>query len=353
MGLVKHYRKDETGQMAVVFALVLGLIFMVIGAAVDMSALTSAKSKASDLADGMALAGALAAREGKSTYQRTLLGEEGVYAIFEENVLSKDLAVSGLIVAIDDRKKEVRVTFDMSVDYSLMGMFGKKSSNVRSTAVVGYSIDTIPPISMAFAFDTSGSMAWPADGAASKTKMEVLQEATELLFEAMESEAENPDLLRAAFTTTFSSYNTDIVAREGWSFGGISIDNVKDYANEMVALGGTNSVPSMQYAVDQLIGNRPFRNPKWQGYVLFMTDGSNNNAASENPDTLALCEQLKSDPLITVITVAFSAPQAGQDLLEECATEGNYYESKDARQIKKDFAKIGREIGEATIRLKG
>jgi len=353
MHILQHLKRDASGNMATMFALLVSVLFVGVGAAVDMSQIVSTKSKTSDIADSMALAAAIAAKKGSTVGERKRLGQEAANAVFDAN----KLAVSGVAmkdpgIIIDDETKNVTITVSAEISNSLMGMFGRKTSTASSSAVVSYKIDAIPPISMAFAFDTSGSMGFPAVGNSSKTKMQVLQGATQLLFDAMESEAENPALLKASFSTTFSSYNTDIVASEDWSLGEQSITDVISYVDEMVPDGGTNSTPSMQHAFDQMITNRPSTDQKWRGFVLFMTDGSNNNAADDNPATLALCESLREDPSITVIAVAFSAPPDGEALLEECASKGKYYESKNAKDIEKDFAKIGREIGETVFRLK-
>lgn len=353
MNLKQKYIRNEAGNMAVMFGLALGVVVLGVGAAIDISNLTSVKSKAGDVADGMALAAAMAAKEGATPADRIKLGQEAAEAVFEANKATiGKVDLQAPVVNVNDATKEVSVTVRADVNNSLMGIFGKKTSSASSDAVVSYRLDSVPPISMAFVLDTSGSMGFPANGDPSKTRMEVLQEATQLLFDSMESEAENPALLKASFSTTFSSYNTDIVASEPWSFGEQSITNVITYVDEMLPTSGTNSTPSMQYAFDQLVTNRPVNHPNWRGFVLFMTDGDNNDKVVENPATLALCEALRNDPAITVITVAFSAPIDGQELLEDCATKGKYYESDNAKEIKKDFAKIGREIGETVFRLK-
>ena len=353
MQIIRKFKRDKSGNIAMMFALLLSVLLLGVGAAVDMSQLASTKSKTSDIADGMALAAAIAAKSGKTVGERKRLGQEAADAVFEANkIMVSGVEMQKPDITIDDATKNVTIIVKAEVSNSLMSMFGHKTSTASSSAVVSYKIDAIPPISMAFAFDTSGSMGFSAVGASSKTRMEVLQGATQLLFDAMESEAENPTLLKASFSTTFSSYNTDIVASEDWSFGEQSITDVINYVDAMVPTGGTNSTPSLQYAYDQLVINRPTTDPKWRGFVLFMTDGANNNTAVDNPATLALCQSLRDDPSITVIAVAFSAPAAGEELLEECASDGKYYESKNASDIEKDFAKIGREIGETVFRLK-
>lgn len=357
MGLRQKYLRDETGNVATIFVFMLGLIFMGIGAALDLSNMTSNKSKAADIADGMALAAARAAQSGKTRAQRIELGMDAADAIFEANRGVLQGVTLEPIIDIDDVTKNVTVTMKADVNFILMDLFGNKSSTVTSDAVVSYKIDSIPPISMAFAFDTSISMGYDAPGDLSKTRLEILQEATQLLFDAMESEADDPALLKKSFSTTFSSFNHDIVDQEEWSLGEQSIDNIIDYVNQMVPVGSTNSTPSLQYALEQMTANRPVQDDDWRGYVLFMTDGNNRDtgdlsAAEVNEESLAVCETLKNDGNITVITVGFGLNGAAKDFLEECSTPGNFYESDNAKEIKRHFAAIGREIGEVNFRLK-
>ena len=351
MTKLKDMLRDSAGNMSIMLALGMGVILMGVGAAVDMNQLISTKSRAADLADGMALAAAIAAQDGRTRTERIKLGEEAAQAVYEANLASLgNIAGSAPNVTIDDITKDVKITVKADVDTHIMGMFGQGSSTASAEAVVSYKVDEIPPISMAFAFDTSISMSYNVTGSF-KTRLEVLQDATELLFDAMESEASDPALLKASLSTTFSSYNVALVDSEDWSFGADSIDDIIDYVDDMVPDGGTNSTPSLQYSFDQLVTNRPSTDPNWHGYVLFLTDG-NNSDAIENDNSLAICDQLKADPAITVITVTLDVGVDGQNFVEACASPGKYYDSANAAQIKSDFAEIGRSIGEVLLRLK-
>ena len=340
-------------------ALGMGVILLGAGAAVDMSQLTSVKLRTANLADGMALAAAKAARNGNTRAKRIELGREAAEAVFEANLASLgsgDALVP--VIDVNDSTKDVTITVKADVDNYIMGMFGQENTTASSESVVNYRVDSIPPISMAFAFDSSISMSFDAYGDPSRTRLEVLQAATVLLFEAMESEASNPALLKASFSTTISSFAHELVDQQDWSTGAQSIDNIIDYVDQMSPSpgGGTVSTPSLQYALEQMTTNRPLQDRDWHGFVLFMTDGNNQSGdfadGEINEESLEVCEDLKNDGSITVITVGLGLSGEAQDFLEECATPGNYYESDNAEEIEADFAQIGREIGEVVLRLK-
>lgn len=351
---LSSYIKDKSGGTAIFFSVAVSVLLMSVGAAIDMSSMVSTKTRVGDLADNMALAGAIAASQEYTDPKRTRQGKRAAKGAFSSSKGSDiGVTLTEPTIVVDNVAKEVRVTVEAKVQTSLMGIFGKKQQTVKSSSVVAFNVDHVPPISMAFAFDTSGSMGFAANGDPSKTRMQVLQEATELLFTSLVDAAEAPNLLKDAFSSSISSYNTALVNSQDWQYGASSMDAVQLFADAMVADGGTNSLPSMEYTRDQMITNRPVDDPSWRGYVLFMTDGENNNSAVDDPATLAVCDELKADPQITVITVAFSAPSVGKKLLKACATsKKQFYKSENAKEIKRDFTKIGREIGESTIRLK-
>lgn len=354
MTKLKDMLRDTAGNMTIIAAAGMGVILMAVGAAIDMSQLVSAKSRAADLADGMALAAAIAAHEGETRNERIELGKEAAQAVYEANFASLgDIAGVTPIVDIDDDTKDVTITVEANVDSFIMGMFGRGNSTTASKAIVSYELDGMPPISLAFAFDTSVSMSYNVTGS-SISRLDVLQEATQQFFDSMEIAASDPVKLRSMLSTTFSSYNIDLVDSEDWSFGDDAIDDVIDYVDDMVPDKGTNSTPSLQHSYDQLVTNRPSTAHNWKGYLIFMTDGSNSDQI-ENDNSLAICNQLKADPAITVVTVTLDFKEKGQGFVRDCASPGNYYDSDDAEKTISDFAAIGHEIGNlifATFRLK-
>ena len=94
-----------------------------------------------------------------------------------------------------------------------------------------------------------------------------------------------------------------------------------------------------------------------------MTDGENDDLA-ENANTILLCDQAKAQGIL-VFSIAFEAPQEGQDLLRACAS-GNtapvandtatdeqqfYFDAQNAHELEAAFRQIGEEIGRFEPRI--
>jgi len=127
------------------------------------------------------------------------------------------------------------------------------------------------------------------------------------------------------------------------------------------ARGDTNSVPSIQFALDELAFNDAAEtDPGWTGHIVFMSDGDNDqddedgNPIDPDGDTVALCNEAKSRGY-KIYTVAFalnpSKPNA-RNLLENCASDlASFFESSDADALQANFETIGKRLGEVTIRI--
>jgi len=320
---------------------------MGIGTAIDLSKMVSDKQRISDMADSTALAAALVARDG---YQ---IREEASEEFFAENrAMETDIDVNDdPSIVFDDSAKEVTVTVTARTSHSFMNMFGHANKDISASATVGYAIDYVPPISIAFAFDTSGSMQWlTTDG---QIKIDALEQATGDLFSAMFAASENPSMLQTALTTAFSTYNTDVLINDTPRQGYQHILDTMSTDPLFIADGGTNSTPSVQFAINQLTAaDSAEPDSKWSGHLIFMTDGDNNDPLSDT-DTLALCANAKAQGY-TIYTVAFAAPVNGEALLSACASDSSkFYTSADADALKESFRLIGEQLGEATVRLKG
>ena len=317
-----------------------------VGLAIDASRMLANKQKVADIADSTALAAALVAREGDAARMSKTKEHFSENATLEKGVEIRD----NVNIVFDDSAKEVTVTVAAKTNFFLMHIFGHKEKDVIASSTVGYAIDYVPPISIAFAFDTSGSMQWTTtDG---QVKIDALEQATGDLFQAMFDASENPALLNAALTTSFSTYNTDIVINDVNRAGYQHILDTMSMDPLFVASGGTNSTPSVQFAIDELVAkNASEPDSKWSGHLIFMTDGDNNDPQSDT-DTLALCANAK-DQGYRIYTVAFAAPKKGEELLEDCASDKKLaFKSKNAKKLKENFETIGRQLGEATVRIK-
>lgn len=344
--MILNYLKDERGNFSIMMSVMMLVLIAGAGAAIDMSKMVTSKQKAADIADSTAIAAALVARESNGV--RNNIAKEQ----FQSNqALEPSIKFRGdPVIQFDDTGKEVTVEVTAQTDFMFMHIFGFKNSDVTAKATVGYAIDYVPPISIAFAFDTSGSMGSPTtDG---DIKIEALETATGDLFEAMFDASENPVMLEGALSTMFSTYNTELVINDLTRPGYRHILDTMRMDPLFIAAGGTNSTPSMQFALDQLNTQKAYEgNPKWSGHIVFMTDGENNDP-SWDTDTIAICDSAK-DAGYKIYTVAFAAPKSGEDLLEACASDKKLaFKSKDAKKLKENFETIGKELGEATIRIK-
>lgn len=344
--MLEKYLSDEGGNIALIFSFTSLLLLMGTGMAIDANKKISAKQKIADMADRTALASALVARDGNGVRKKA------AKEFFDKNrdAISNVNVFGVPSIVFDDSAKEVTVTVNAKAEYAFMGMFGHKDDVVSASATVGYAIDYVPPISIAFAFDTSGSMQLlTTDG---QVKIEALEQATGDLFGAMLDASEQPALLETALTTAFSTYNTDLIINDTPRQGYQHILDTMSDDPLFSADGGTNSTPSIQFAVDQLTAQKAAEtDSKWSGHLVFMTDGDNNDPASDT-DTLAICNAAKAQGY-TIYTVAFAAPKKGEDLLEDCASsKGNAFKSKNAKKLKESFEIIGEELGEATLRIK-
>ena len=249
-------------------------------------------------------------------------------------------------IVFDDAAREVTVTVQARYDLMFMGMLGIKDPSISATSVSNFGVESVPPFSIAFVFDVSGSMGWAtSDG---EIRIEVLKKATKDLFDTLKKEAERPDLMDAAMSTSFSSYNTVVVDAKADQPGN---DHVLKAVKDMEPGGGTNSTPALQTAYDQLSSVKALQGPDWTGFVVFMTDG-NNNQSQWDADTLAICDDLKADNM-QIFTVAFEAPANGRNLLRQCATDRrHYFDASNALKMRRAFRTIANELGERVVRVK-
>jgi len=353
--IFRDFIRDTRGAFALYFGIGLLVLLLAIGCAIDVSQISSHKSRLNDLADNTAIAGASVANHGAFDANGNPINRKD----FAEDYFEQNKYVDGLIkvnddpdISFDDGLAEVTVTVSADVEYIIMGIFGFGDPTISATSKVTYLVDDIAPLSIAFAFDRSGSMGLPAG---SDTKMAALQSATSDLFTELAAASKNPTLLATAMSTTFSSYSETLIDTSPMQTG---YAHVITEVNNMVPLGGTNMWPSLEYAGNELGSKKAsVGDNRWVGYVVFMTDGENDVAddtleAGLDAETLAQCDALKAAGY-QIYSVAFAAPPNGETILKACASsEASYFDSNNRGQLKQAFKTIGKEIGSSTLRIK-
>jgi len=381
----KRYKNSTDGNVALMFGGVVLMITMGVGLATDGSRLMAVKARALAVSDAAALSGAAATEAQASDREEIVRAniEANLYAIAPGELSGEP------IITFDDEAETVEVTLPVSLNMPFGGLFGKNSRPLVSSSKASYLVNTIDPVTIAFALDVSGSMEdLTADG---RPKIEVVQSATTALFDAIESGVNDPNRLQGVIRTGMSAYNTDLVTTQpiapGW-------DHLEASLSALIADGGTDSTPALQNSYDQVLNDRSWRfanemhyDPaRLKEYIIFMTDGDNNEPEFDQA-SIELCQEIRDDG-IDLYSVAFDAPDTGQLLLIECATPNDraaergrnradsgacltagrnglalgrcadratrseyFYDASDAAAFEAAFERIGSEISRSNVRL--
>jgi len=381
------YLKSEGGNVAMMFSAVVVTCGMFLGLAIDGTRMMSTKARAQSIADAAALAGAIASEADDGDRM------EIVRAYLDANVvnLAPGYLVGEPTVVFDDTTEKVTVTIPAELNLSFGGLFGRSVQSIGSDSTASYLLNNLDPVSIAFALDVSGSMDdTTSDG---RKKIEVLKSATAGLFRAIEAGTNEPDKLRNVMRTGMSAYNTELVDTQPMYWGWRHLESS---VTALYADGGTDSSPALQNSYTQLINDRAVRastdpdfdQSRLQEYMIFMTDG-NNNEPEFDQESIKLCNEIK-DAGISLYSVAFDAEDIGELLLVECASpndtsvedlrpkddgsrclsngrNGNglalghcadrstrtqhYFDASNAKAFEAAFEKIGEDIIRSNVRL--
>ena len=387
---MKKFKDCESGNIAMMFALLIAMAGVCLAAALDGAKMISVKTQATAVADAAALAGASAS---ENNYAER---EAIVQAYIEANAYRFDdsVVVGTPTIKFDDENEIVTVEIPTTVALAFGGFVGAKTKPVGVVSTATYLKNNIDPVTIAFALDVSGSMDFLAtDG---RAKIEVLKSSTKTLFDAIESGTDKPEKLKEVLRSGMSSYNTELVDSQQMSYGWSHLEAA---VSLLTAQGGTNSTPALENSYTQLMNDRSFRaynDPKFdrsrlKEFVIFMTDGDNNQPEFDT-SSYQLCLDMRAEG-IEIYSVAFEAPEKGELLLVDCASpdagvedtpdkvtnknpdkcmnngNGNgqalghcgkedkelksdhYFDANDAKQFQAAFKQIGEEIVKSNVRL--
>ena len=371
--------QDERGNVAVMFSLSVLTILGIVGAAVDYSAMTSARQSLQNAVDSAALAGAVVADKSSNKVRKNT-----VLKMYETNDFTKINLESRSApeMKFDDINSLVTVKADARVKSIFKGVLGSKSNVVSVETTVSYAVDNVAPIAVAFVMDVSGSMDSVITGDSVK-KIDALKSASEILFDAIENGVGNKSRVEKVLKASLSSYN--VVLEPAWTtpmrpeqsraFGTSTPygQTARGTIKTLYASGGTNSTPALEDALKKLKAEIT-NDAATQPFMVFMTDG-NNNDPMENPKSLIACQDARAAG-VTVFSIAFDAPDTGKALMLKCSgpayagntppnesvcdknkpgkkceklKKGYYFDAGSSSKLKKAFKKIGDNIGEQNI----
>jgi Flp pilus assembly protein TadG/uncharacterized protein YegL len=344
-------------------AILLPVVIGGAGLALDFSAALLAKSDAQTAADAAALAAsaALAQEEIRTKAQAQAHAKEFVDAHFAGDSVRADVVI---VEAVDPKTLGKRFTVQVAVKQTykttvLSQILGTQSIDVSAFSEASSATKTQKSISMYLVLDKSGSMLTSTTQVKSNSacwyytdhdsrswrapcyfsQIEALQNAAGSLFDQFDKIDPSNRYIRVGSIAYDSGPNSQTPLDWGSSASRVSVQTLQ-------ANGNTSSTKAFEQAYKALIdpmeitrhinenGVTPSR------YILFMTDGANNNQA-DDVATKKLCKDA-SKAGITVFGVAFNAPPKGKDLLRVCASGGqNYYDAQDAADLIKAFDDIG------------
>lgn len=303
--LLRRYRNDEDGNMAMLFSLSAVVVIGAMGAAMDYSTLSNAKARSQSIADATALSAAIFVKNNDRAPSNNSEGfAQGQHSAHSLGYEFKGFVEGGaknvdVNVVYDDNAKEARVTVSGNTVPTFVQLLGKQNLKFSSESVVSYlDVDETHPASIVLVLDNSGSMRWDSEKmSASGTRpanptarIDGLKKSVRTFRDELNSrigDQINVDGLRI-LRTGILPYNSQIIATSNgssrkmdWGFTGVN----EGHINSMRAAGGTNSNPPMERAKTWLSAednkhrqeavrnSEEYRQPL--KFAVFMTDGQN------------------------------------------------------------------------------
>ncbi len=167
--IFSQYSKDKSGSFTVFWALTLSTILMLVGAAYDMNAATTAKAKAQNLADTIALTAAINIKANDGLPQSDAEGyvHDKTYNLAELGLNIDPYVKTNATLARENWAKvtynedegQLTVVITGNAKTPFMSIFGVNELPFTSSATVDYAVDDINnSLSLTLVLDISGSM---------------------------------------------------------------------------------------------------------------------------------------------------------------------------------------------------
>lgn len=399
---LRRMLSDRGGNFGMMTAILLPVLFGAAGMAIQVGDMLLSKQQLQEAADSAALATATALANGtiqtsqaEAFAQNFVAGQMANY--LQSGTDIKNTTSVSVQTTTSGKSTSYQVTVSPSYDLTvnpLMQAVGFSTQHLATsgTTVGGHS-QTQGSISMYLALDKSGSMGEPTatvnaddptesftydcNGHYNKkdkwvydtctgsrtnyyTKLEALKIAAGNLFGQITNADPNAEYARTgAVSYDINQYPPSSLA---WGTAGVS-----SYVNALQSGGGTNSSGAVNTAYTSLTAKNAAGNDAEDAahkqksgqvpkkYIVFMTDGDNNNDSSGGRSydtaTKKTCDDAKSKG-IEIYTIAFMAPAGGQALLHYCASDdAHYFQAEKMEDLLAAFKAIGAKASAQLTRL--
>ncbi|MBM3609474.1 MAG: VWA domain-containing protein [Alphaproteobacteria bacterium] len=393
MPAMYSFRRNDSGNVAMMFALAIVAIFGVVALALDTTRQTQTNSAAQTLVDSVALA--LARDAGTLSAAQLSLRAQQLYNGQAGNGPGAGLTVTALYTASPN--KTLTINLSASIPTTFGQIFGVATLPIKASATVPVSSR---PAQIALVLDNTGSMNGQGKLAALKTA------SVNLVNEIEAASAKSAETSKVALVPFAKSVKIGTAsAGAGWldwtSFAGpqnlwqgcvtdrdqpndannklpgddtdtwypavncntselmpLTSDWValRNRLNAMNANGNTNITIGLQWGFNMLTAGAPLSTAsaepgKYSNYIILLTDGDNTQNrwtfSSESIDqrTLEACTKIKAAG-VKVFTVRVI--NGNENLLRTCATTPSmYYNVQQPEDLNGVFAQIGAEIKSA------
>jgi len=379
---LKETLKDESGAFTVFWALVITLVLVCTGSAYDINVAVTAKAKAQNFADSIALTAAINVKANDGLPQTDQQGyihaktynlsNIGYFITPYVKTDAGSAQENWAVVNYDVDAGQLTVEVTGNAKTAFMGMFGINEVPFRASTTVDYAVDDINnSLSIALVLDTSGSM-WYHDETGVKREDAMEAAALDLMINLetlVIGQEDDGRILRTGIIPYYSYIWWSKVVNMKW--GRVSDNSI----NSLWEGGGTNASDAMELADTWMQSETAYHiaetgrdDPK--KYVILMTDGVNNYTPYDT-QTLAACTSMK-DQGVTVYTIGYALnpqtyssdnywdtytpPQAeidrATDLLSQCATSADHFKTTDNdTDLAAIFDGIGAEIAAQFLRI--
>lgn len=376
---VEKLLKCRKGNFTITTAILLPVVLMAVGIAVDVSSMSRSRERLQNAVDSAALAATsamvnsgMSAGNAKKLAEDMLKGQIGTSGD-ALNLLPATVTITQTTPNSHSKIYTAKVVASYNVPLSgFQVLLGGNTSRISAVGSAQSEIETKNPVSMYLVLDRSGSMQWVTtvvDTTKSAcnnyyeanwpnptyqspcyvNKIDSLKSAVKVLADQLDTNDPDKEYVRLGAV----SYNTAAQQPQPLAWGTTA---ARTYVNALTATGGTNSAPGMQLAYQSL--NAASENQAHQSknggtptkFILLMTDGSNDNTNNDTA-TLTWCTSAKSAGMY-IYTVAFVAPARGKTLLASCSSGPEYaFEASNVPQLIAAFQAIGQKTSKLVNRL--
>lgn len=376
--LISRILGDRGGNFGLMTAFALPVILAAGGVAMDLTNMVLTKAELQDAADSAALAASSALSNDKKTVAQA---KEIAESFFKTQMVSSQIDGANAIVDIKEtviggNAKEFKVSVTTSSTLQLnplTRLLGQTTAAVSAASTAESATGAKSAVSMYFVLDRSGSMGeeitheetYPCPTTRRPNRMCTDMVGTgltriaslKLASASLLTQLDTADPTATFVRTGGVSYNNKAQSPTDLAWG---TADVRSYVNALTADGNTNSAPAFKKAYEGLTSgteeeahtNKPGNGQTPKKYIVFMTDGDNNQAGADS-ETKTLCDSARSEKSkIEVYTIAFMAPSGGQKLLRYCATDAeHYFEAESTEDLLAAFDAIGKDAASAVSRL--